>query len=489
MRDLAAEVSLRSARLRVLSVLEQESFLVGLLALLGLVLVAIAPLTFVQDSWMTLVSGREVAEHGIPHTETLTTIAHGRRWIDQQWLAQLIFFEAWKVGGLKLVALTHAALIETAVVFGVVAARIRGVSARTSASTGLLTIVLAPWLLQLRAQSFALVLFVLLYWLLSTDSRTPSRRVLLVLPILAIWANMHGSVVLGAVMVEVRALTTLFTARSRSRAEAIRTIVLLVGAPLAVLASPYGLSLIAYYKLMLVSAPFAPYITEWKPLSYGILTEAFFVVLVILAILIGRYPRRLTGFEYAALFVLVGASLHAERDILWFALAVLVSAPVLFDEVAQRDAPPDARARTVNLVVAATASSIAVVVAATAPLGSSVTSGPTRAGDAIARLAKRDPALKVFPNDGDADWLLWNYPALKGKVAYDVRFELLTASELNQLFRVRTDGRYDQQLTRGYRIFVLDRSDDRARRWLLSRNGRLVAHSQNVDVVLSSTTS
>jgi hypothetical protein len=481
---LAAEVTLRPVRRAAPTVLEQESFLVGLLALLGLALVVVAPRTFVQDSWMTLVSGREVAEHGIPHTETLTTLAHGRRWVDQQWLAQLVFFDAWRIGGLKLVALLHAALIETAIVLGVVAARARGASPRTSASAALLTFLLAPWLIQLRAQSFALVLFVLLYWLLSRDSRTPSARVLLVLPILALWANMHGSVVLGAVLVEVRALTTIFRARPRQRTEAVRTIALLVGAPLAVIASPYGLSLVHYYKLMLLSAPFAPYITEWKPTSFGALTEGFFVVLLILAILIGRFPRRLSAFEHAALAVLVAASLQAERNIVWFALAVVVSAPVLFDEIAQRDAPPSAGARRWNLVVAGIASAMVLVIAATPLGGHGVTGEPVRAGDRIASLVKHNPTLRVFPTDATADWLLWRYPELTGKVAYDVRFELLTAGELDQLFRLRTDDRFDLPLTHGYRIFVVNGSDERATRSLLLHGGRLVTHSDDVNVVL-----
>src|SRR5438309_4436867 len=86
---------------RALRLLQRESFLVGLLALWAVALVVAAPHTLVRDSWMTLVSGREIARHGIPHVETLTAIAHGRAWIDQQWLAHLAFFETWRLGGMK----------------------------------------------------------------------------------------------------------------------------------------------------------------------------------------------------------------------------------------------------------------------------------------------------------------------------------------------------------------------------------------------------
>ena len=34
--------------------------------------------------------------------------------------------------------------------------------------------------------------------------------------------------------------------------------------PLCVLATPYGSDIVAYYKLMLVDAPFAPILREWQ---------------------------------------------------------------------------------------------------------------------------------------------------------------------------------------------------------------------------------
>jgi hypothetical protein len=61
------------------------------IALLALVaaLLGLLGQEIVQDTWLALLAGRDIAEHGIPHHESLTALAHGRRWIDQQWLAQL----------------------------------------------------------------------------------------------------------------------------------------------------------------------------------------------------------------------------------------------------------------------------------------------------------------------------------------------------------------------------------------------------------------
>ena len=54
----------------------------------------------------------------------------------------------------------------------------------------------------MRAQNSAPLLFVAVVSLLVTDARAPSRRVLWVVPLnSALWSNLHGTVVLAAVLV------------------------------------------------------------------------------------------------------------------------------------------------------------------------------------------------------------------------------------------------------------------------------------------------
>jgi hypothetical protein len=39
----------------------------------------------------------------------------------------------------------------------------------------------------------------------------------------------------------------------------------------------------------------------------------------------------------------------------------------------------------------------------------------------------------VYADDSSADWLLWRLPSLRGRVAYDVRFELLKKAQIARL--------------------------------------------------------
>ena len=49
------------------------------------------------------------------------------------------------------------------------------------------------------------------------------------------------------------------------------------------------------------------------------------------------------------------------------------------------------------------------------------------------RAATRDPNVRVWATDGTADWLLWRIPDLRGRLAYDVRFELYDAQALERI--------------------------------------------------------
>ena len=108
---------------------------------------------------------------------------------------------------------------------------------------------------ELRAQTFAYVLFALTLLLLLGDDRAPSRRVYLTLPLLVLWANVHGSVLLGAGLV---ALYGAISASERRAAAAGAATLAAAGGRVdgrargsASLASPYGFELPGYYRRVL----------------------------------------------------------------------------------------------------------------------------------------------------------------------------------------------------------------------------------------------
>jgi hypothetical protein len=82
--------------------------------------------------------------------------------------------------------------------------------------------------------------------------------------------------------------------------------------------------------------------------------------------------------------------------------------------------------------------------------------GVLRAVESATRL---DPSVKVFADVRFADWLLWRDPGLRGRVANDARFELLTGTQIDHIRRVFAALGPDwKRAARGYRLIVTDRN-------------------------------
>ena len=462
---------------RLVALVDREAFLVPMFALYAFALARLAPYELHQDSWLTLVAGREVAEHGLPERDTLTVFSRGEEWIDQQWLAHLAFYGVFLVGGLKAVLFSHAVLVTGAFSLALVAARRLGASSRSVFWVAAASIFLAPWTWQMRSQSFAYVFFVAVAWLLARDSRTPSRRVFLVFPLLVLWANLHGSVVLGAALVALRGLTfgvEQIRSSERRRGWVTRSFVL-VGAPaLCLLASPYGLSLVGYYRRMLVDPAFARIVTEWQPPTFP---RAFpFFVLALAAVwLLSRGGGRLPAFDKLALTAMIAGGFLAMRNITWFGFAAVLMLPPALDAVWPMRSAGRGHGRPIRLLARASAVALPVALLTILVLPSSTYEKmwPRAAARAVASAANDDPSVRVFASDRYADWLLWNEPELAGRVAFDVRFELHSDKELESIFAYRNRVGADwSEAADGYGVIVIDRTAERElERDLLRRPG------------------
>jgi len=412
----------RRARL----VAESEALPIVVIAIWTSLLLVTMPFLVGQDTFLAFVDGRLVAQHGLPHADTLTYWSLGRPWTDQQWGAHLALYELARLGGVRLAAVVGVACVACALAIAATVARRLGASQRSVAVGLLLPVLGAPWLAQVRTQSLALAPFVLVYALLALDARRPGRRVLLVLPVLAVWANLHGTVVLAAGLTGLYALTLL-----RKRASRLRAGALLAGAPLCVVASPYGLGLVGYYHTMFVSAPLREYVSEWGPPTIGSASAIFFLSAFGLVALWARHGPVLTSFERWALPVLLFGALTAARNCVWFELAAAVSFPRLLDAAWPSRIALTAGVRRTNVALASLALAALVAVAATQLTrpASWVERGrsPAAAG-AVAKAAGPDGI--VLADEEHADWLLWQQPSLAGRIAYDVRFELFDRREM-----------------------------------------------------------
>jgi len=459
--------------------LDENGLLVMALTAFAIVVVIGLRTDLVVDGWLALAAGRWIAQHGLPSRDTLTVLAHGRRWIDQQWLAQLALYGLWRLGGVKLVLLVHALLVSGGLAGAAAIARARGATARSVTWVAIpVFFAYLPVASVMRTQSFAFPLFSATLWLVLVESSRGSRRILATLPLLVLWANLHGSVLLGAMLVSLAGLLEI----ARGRRPGGHALSLLLAPWACVLASPYAPHLFTYYEKILVGGDFKQLVSEWAPTALSPSTAAVYVLILAGLWLLGRGGRSVPLLDQLVFALAAVLALQAVRNMAWVALVALAVLPPTLDRL-RRPVPGH---RPLNRLLALGAFSVLAIslVAVTLKPGTWFTQDfPPRA--AAAASAAAGPDGRVFATTPLADWLLWVRPGLAGRLAFDARLELLSAGQLRRIARLQAQAGDWRATVSGYRVFVLAGQSDRTlERALVDHLSARVVFSSRQVVVL-----
>ena len=338
--------------------------IVGIAAVAGISL-ATVPMHVTTDSWLALVDGRYIAEHGIPQRDTMALMTHGVRWIDQQWLSQLATYGLYRVGGLPLYAIVYTA--STIGALGMTVAASQQLGARAAHVIWALPVTAFLYVagsFNIRTQGFAYPLFAATLWLLAAEVRAPSRRrVYLVFPLLILWGNLHGSASMGAGLASLYGLTVLVQdVRAGQRLRRWRrATAFIIGAPLCLLVTPYGLATASYYRGTLANPAFKAIVTEWQPITHvTLLAVPFFLAAFATVWMLGYARERVRLFDALVLLAMIAGAILAVRNITWFALAVLMLAPPLLSSIAPGRRPVKRHPR-LNLALAGAATCFCLV--------------------------------------------------------------------------------------------------------------------------------
>jgi hypothetical protein len=411
------------------------------------------------DTYYDLYAGRYIAAHGIPQRNVVTVAASGTRWIDQQWLAHLSYYATWAAGGYPALAALSASLVTVG--FAVLAFSMMGMGvppARAFAWT-LAAFICAAGSTWITAQSFGYPCLAGTLALLLADRRAPRlrARTWLVIPVLVLWANTHGSVLLGAGLVAGYAVARAIMGRGAGY------LALGLAAAAAVFCTPYGFRIVAYYRSLVGNPQLMHNALEWSPPSLrNPVSWGFFAVAgaVAIAVAVGwRRGTRPDPWLVALAVILLALALTAVRNQVWFGFGGCLLAA---DTLARGGRAPDL-SRLFRRGVAAGLAALALaslVLLAQTPDRQFDSLIPGRAIDVAAGLAARNPALRVLGDDWSGTALLWRYPTMFGRVGFDARLEQYSPRQLGAYFRFLTArGPRWPQVMRGYAIVVADRRE------------------------------
>jgi hypothetical protein len=246
-----------------------------------------------------------------------------------------------------------------------------------------------------------------------------------------------------------------------------RPVALIAGSAVAITATPYGLSIIGYYRTTMVSSTLRHAVSEWQPVTSSPLTAAALAIVAVLAVVsFARHRARTTLWEKLAFVILAAGAVSVVRNALFLGLFALMVLPVSlgWGRTAGSRAKVTNRGVLISGLLASVAT-LALLTTSAATLARPATGleyGFVRPGvvNAVARVTRTDPSLRVMADQKLTDWLLWRDPALAGRMAFDVRFELYTGGQLNNLEALfNRSGAHWESAARGYRVLVLNRSD------------------------------
>jgi hypothetical protein len=420
-------------------------------ALIGALIALVAALALCLDRshngdfYLSLMSGRFVAQHGFVSHDPFSTVARGGTWLNQQWLSELLFFRVSQIFGPTGLTVLYALLIAAPLGLLLWLCRGKGWPMLFAVAAfyfpGLLAVV------HPRAAGFTVLIFSLLIALLlvlwpGSDSarRWPWWTAGAILALFALWANLHGGFIAGLLLL---ALATIgFTIDHRrgipgslpvSRIAALGGLALLAALTVTI-ATPLGAAIWSYL-LSFQNQAISVASTEWE----SAFTSPLAVIYIVLAACFAGWmwvssprPRRATTLLVTAGFLVFAG--YSVRNVVFIG-------PILALQVAWT-APNRSSTTSLRLPLAlagsAAAAAIFVWAAFLGPARDDPTLGLPVADYAIAHPPKHG---RLVTYAGVGSYINWRSP--RTRVVINGWLEHYTAQELRDNYGVLRAGSPD----------------------------------------------
>jgi hypothetical protein len=214
--------------------------------------------------------GQWILDHrAVPETDIYSFTMQGQPWISTQWLAQVMYAKVFAIAGWSGPVVLAAAAI--AATFALLTQQVSRRLA-DSATLAFIAVALSLTVPHLLARPHVLAMPVMVLWiggLIEAADRRAAPSFML-LPLIALWANLHGGFVFGLFLVGPIALDALVNAEAASRkALALRWAGFGFAALLASCLTPYGWDALLASRKILSLGNALPLISEWRPADFG----------------------------------------------------------------------------------------------------------------------------------------------------------------------------------------------------------------------------
>jgi hypothetical protein len=391
-----------------------------------------------SDTWWQLRTGQEmIATAVLPFRDTFSHTVYGGYWPNHEWLSQLILYSVYRIGGLP--GLTGFAAAVVTATWWIIWQLTPG-TPRTRLILSALAI--GPFATEwsLRPQIFTLLC------LAATVRLLVEKRYFLLPPLFAVWANLHGGVMLGGIVVASHGFASVVSERR------LWTRPMIAGGCCALMTgvTPLGFSLWTEVPAMLDRLQEYG-VSEWRPPSLGDRTLitfwlmlATFVALAIHRKVWSADPARTVTIWAAA--ALIPVALNASRNVPALLLVMVPAVGTLLDGMSlawtragRRERPGLNRA----VLTVAGAAAIASVLLAWTLQVPKLRWRPLNAGMIAALQSCPESIYNRYDEGG---YLIWFVPGRK--VFIDSRQDPYPVELMREHIRVETTGDYEETFDR-----------------------------------------
>ena len=236
-------------------------------ALFALVLFLPAILNDGDTLWQIRTGEWILNHHAIPGTDPFSFTAGDRRWFAHEWLAETLMALAWRAGGMQGIMVLAAAA--TGLTGAILLHHLRRFLPGIYAAAGLI-IALANAAPSMLARPHLLAWPCLALWcgglVAARASRAPPSYLLL--PVMLLWVNLHGSFMIGLLLPGAFMIEALLEAPANARAILTHWVGFIVAAWVVALCNPDGLAGVLF-PIHMLGMKSLGWIGEWQATDFS----------------------------------------------------------------------------------------------------------------------------------------------------------------------------------------------------------------------------
>ena len=222
------------------------------------------------DTYWQIVVGQSIIDHrALPHTDIYSFTRLGAPWMSSSWLAQVLYAASYAVAGWAGPVILAA--LGTAAAFALLV----HILCRYFSAVHAIIVTMAAVLMSAHhfvARPHLLALPVMVAWVYGLANASDARRApsFWLLPLIIVWANLHGGFVLGLALIAPFALDALWNAEAPQRLSlALRWAAFGICALAASWITPYGWNSLLAARQILDLGAAMQLIAEWQPADFS----------------------------------------------------------------------------------------------------------------------------------------------------------------------------------------------------------------------------